>query len=164
MNNKFYAVQRDRADAWDNGSDDLDTAKDMLKRQGAGLIAVIENGFCVEEINFFDLFSMYDLTNDELAGIVERADAWDKPGVWDAMEELCDRAGRKLRDMTGGGVDCSAYFGALRAAAAEFLADTPDVSNDTPDLIDWLSHGAEQADAVRLAYAIQDILDVDLGI
>ena len=163
MSNEWYAVQYSPADAWDNGSDDLETAKAMLKRQGAGLIAVIVDDFCEEEITFDDLFDMDDFSDEELADIVGEADAWDKPGVMEAMKKLCDRAGRKLRDMTGAGVDCSEHFAALRGSApAEFLADTPDISDDQPDMIDWLRHGAEQADMEHLAYAVQDILGISL--
>jgi predicted metal-dependent hydrolase len=81
----------------------------------------------------------------------------------EAMDAICDRAGRKLRDMVESGQDCSDHFTALRgSAAAEFLADTPDVSADQPDMIDWLRHGAEQAELEHLAYAVQDILGVSL--
>lgn len=51
---KWYAVQRESSDAWDNGSYDRETAMEMLNEQGCGLIAVIdeESGYCVEEIYF----------------------------------------------------------------------------------------------------------------
>lgn len=54
---KWYAVQKDRDDAWDNGSYDLDTAREILKEQGYGLIAVIdeESNFCEKEIEYEDL-------------------------------------------------------------------------------------------------------------
>ena len=54
---RWYAVQESRVDAWDYGSDDYSTAVQMLKKQGHGLIAVInENtGCCVEEIEFDDI-------------------------------------------------------------------------------------------------------------
>lgn len=50
----WYAVQEDRTDAWDVGSYDLDEAKNMLKQQGRGLIAVIneDTNFCESEITF----------------------------------------------------------------------------------------------------------------
>ena len=53
----WYAVQKTREDAWDNGTHDLDEAKEMLKEQGYGLIAVIdeESNFCEEEIEYEDL-------------------------------------------------------------------------------------------------------------
>lgn len=163
MSNKWYAVQYNPADAWDNGSDDLETAKAMLKRQGAGLIAVIVDDFCEEEITFDDLFDMDDFSDEELADIVGEASAWDIPGVMEAMTILCDRAGQKLCDMMAAGVDCSEHFAALRGSApAEFLTDTPDISNEQWDMIDWLRHGAEQADMEHLAYAVQDILGVSL--
>ena len=49
---KWYAVQETREDAWDYGSADKDTAIQMLKDQGHGLIAVIEDDICIEEITF----------------------------------------------------------------------------------------------------------------
>ena len=53
----WYAVQKTREDAWDYGSHDKDEAIKMLKEQGSGLIAVIdeEDSFCLEEILFEDL-------------------------------------------------------------------------------------------------------------
>ena len=55
--NIWYAVQEDSEDAWDYGSHNFDEAKLMLKDQGCGLIAVIENGdFCKDEIRYEDLF------------------------------------------------------------------------------------------------------------
>ena len=55
---KWYAVQKDRTDAWDNGSHDYNTAVEMLKEQGCGLIAVIneDTGVCEEEIEYDDIF------------------------------------------------------------------------------------------------------------
>lgn len=55
---KWYAVQENRMDAWDNGSDNYDTAVAMLKEQGCGLIAVIneDTGVCEEEIEYDDIF------------------------------------------------------------------------------------------------------------
>lgn len=161
---KWYAVQMDNSDDWDNGSFDFDEAKEMLKHQGRGLIAVIVNeDYCDEEITFDDLFNLDDLSDEDLADIVAGADDW--TAVLDEMKILCDRAGKKLREMAGAGADCADHFAALRKSApAEFLADTPDVSDEKPDLIDWLRDGAEQADMVMLAYAVQDILNIDLGI
>ena len=54
---KWYAVQKDRTDAWDNGSDNYDTAVAMLMEQGCGLIAVIneDTGVCEEEIDIDDI-------------------------------------------------------------------------------------------------------------
>lgn len=56
--NRWYAVQENRTDAWDNGSDDYLTAVSMLEEQGRGLIAVIDEntGCCIEEIEYEDLF------------------------------------------------------------------------------------------------------------
>lgn len=55
---KWYAVQKDRTDAWDNGSHDYNTAVEMLKEQGCGLVAVIneDTGVCEEEIEYDDIF------------------------------------------------------------------------------------------------------------
>ena len=60
-NKKWYAVQTDRTDDWGTGSYDYDEAVQMLKEQGYGLIAVIDEGsnpseaVCVEEIEFDSL-------------------------------------------------------------------------------------------------------------
>lgn len=51
----WYAVQETREDAWDYGSDNYDTAVQMLKEQGGGLIAVIDNNVCVEELEYDDV-------------------------------------------------------------------------------------------------------------
>lgn len=53
----WFAVTSDNYDAWDNGSLDLDEAKEMLREQGCGLIAVIDesDNFCLDEIRFEDL-------------------------------------------------------------------------------------------------------------
>ena len=48
----WYAVQETREDAWDYGSHDKEEAIEMLKKQGHGLIAVIDDDFCVEEIEY----------------------------------------------------------------------------------------------------------------
>lgn len=55
---KWYAVQEDRTDAWDNGSHDYTEAVQMLEAQGSGLIAVIDEntGCCVEEIEYEEIF------------------------------------------------------------------------------------------------------------
>jgi len=51
---KWYAVQMESTDDWGNGSYDYNEAVEMLKEQGAGLIAVIdeETNYCLEEIRF----------------------------------------------------------------------------------------------------------------
>lgn len=53
----WYAVQKTREDAWDYGSHDKDEAIKMLREQGCGLIAVIDEAenFCEDEILFEDL-------------------------------------------------------------------------------------------------------------
>lgn len=53
---KWFAVQMQSADEWDNGSADFEEAKAMLKDQGGGLIAVIVNDFCESEITYEELF------------------------------------------------------------------------------------------------------------
>ena len=54
---KWFAVQKDRTDQWDNGSYNYLEAVEMLEAQGCGLIAVIDenSGLCVEEIEYEDL-------------------------------------------------------------------------------------------------------------
>ena len=58
---KWYAVQESREDDWGTGSYDYEEAVRMLKEQGHGLIAVIDEGsnpseaVCVEEIEFDSL-------------------------------------------------------------------------------------------------------------
>ena len=53
---KWYAVQKTREDAWDYGSENYDEAVEMLKNQGYGLIAVIENDTeCVDERLYDDI-------------------------------------------------------------------------------------------------------------
>ena len=54
----WYAVQKEKTDAWDNGSHNYGEAVDMLKAQGTGLIAVIDEDtkYCEEEIRYEDLF------------------------------------------------------------------------------------------------------------
>ena len=51
-NKKWYAVQTDRTDDWGTGSYDYNEAVQMLKRQGRGLIAVIDGDVCVNEIEY----------------------------------------------------------------------------------------------------------------
>lgn len=54
----WYAVQQTSEDAWDNGNEDYDTAVEMLRAQGHGLIAVIDDDakVCLKEIAYSDLF------------------------------------------------------------------------------------------------------------
>ena len=53
-NRIWYAVQESSEDSWDYGSDDYETAKDMLLRQGHGQIAVIDTktNFCLNEFYY----------------------------------------------------------------------------------------------------------------
>ena len=57
-NRLWYAVQGNKADAWDCGSYDYQEAVTMLAEQGYGLIAVINDytGTCLEEVEYKDLF------------------------------------------------------------------------------------------------------------
>lgn len=55
---KWYAVQLDSAyDDWGTGSYDYCEAVEMLKEQGAGLIAVVDEvtGCCMYEISYDDV-------------------------------------------------------------------------------------------------------------
>ena len=54
----WYAVQRDPEDEWGNGSEDYAAAVEMLRAQGHGLIAVIDDDakVCLGEILYSDLF------------------------------------------------------------------------------------------------------------
>ena len=98
MEKKWYAVQVTSEDAWDNGSFDLDEAKKMLEEvlaeKGRGLIAVIEDDFCTEELGWWDLFynRLSWMSEEALAGIVREADTWDGYRVEECMVELCRRA------------------------------------------------------------------------
>lgn len=70
---KWYAVQTDSSDAWDNGSYDYDEAVEMLKKQGCGLIAEIEEDeddkVCVGEIPYEkiadDLYTVYWIAGEK---------------------------------------------------------------------------------------------------
>lgn len=55
MIKRWYAVQEDKTDFWDNGTYDYFEAEEMLLNQGKGLIAVIENDFCIKEITYDDI-------------------------------------------------------------------------------------------------------------
>lgn len=59
LRNQWYAIQKDRTDGWDNGSYNYQDAIKILKNQGHGLIAVIDEntGCCIEEITFEELFN-----------------------------------------------------------------------------------------------------------
>ena len=55
---RWYAVRESRQDGWSNGSYSYDEAVAMLKAQGQGLIAVINerSGEYEEEIEYSDIF------------------------------------------------------------------------------------------------------------
>lgn len=105
------------------------------------------------------------LEDNYLAEIVSSANTWDQPRVMEAMTDLCYHAGQRLKNMVSNGQDCSGIFKDLRSCvedSVEFFEGTPDVSDDTSDIIDWLRDGGEQADMLRLAYVVEAILGVDL--
>ena len=96
-----------------------------------------------------------------IANFVRAASAWDEPNTEDAMAVLCRRAGQELRDMPEGD-EKQNLLDEIRRLAPEFLEDTPDVSAEVPDLIDFIQD-PEQASWGDIAFVIQDILGVDLG-
>ena len=165
---KWYAVQETPADGWDFGSEDFEKAKSMLKAQGWGLIAVIDNDYCEKEISFENLFDMEDFTNDELADIIRNSYDQDEPGHVKAMGILCARAGDQLRKMALAGEDCTEIYDDLRHSVINWESwfdGTPDCDDSGNDLIDWLHDGAEQAiQYPYLAGVIENILDVSLGV
>lgn len=54
---KWYAIQRDRSDPWDDGTWDYEEALRLLDGQNCGLIAVIntKTGYCEREILYEDI-------------------------------------------------------------------------------------------------------------
>ena len=54
---RWYAIQRDRSDPWDDGTWDYEEALRLLDGQNCGLIAVInpETGCCEREIAYEDI-------------------------------------------------------------------------------------------------------------
>ena len=91
---KWYAVQADRTDAWDNGSYDFGTAAEMLREQGHGLIAVIneDTGLCDEELEHDTLFGEYEEPNEQA---IEEARAAAEAQALAAAEVEAARAGGK---------------------------------------------------------------------
>lgn len=57
MERIWYAVQETSDDGWDNGSYNIEEAVEMLKKQGHGLIAAIDedNSFCLDEYTYDDV-------------------------------------------------------------------------------------------------------------
>lgn len=57
MKRLWYAVMEKSTDAWDYGSHDFYEAVDMLKKQGYGEIAVIDedDAFCINEYSYDDV-------------------------------------------------------------------------------------------------------------
>lgn len=93
-NNRWYAVQLTREDLWDNGSYSYEEAVAMLRKQGHGLIAVIDEaaGFCEDEIKYADLF------DEELAPASPEEDPEDAAlrAIW--QEEHDAWEGRRAAD------------------------------------------------------------------
>lgn len=57
MERIWYAVQETSADDWETGSYNIEEAVEMLKKQGHGLIAAIDedNAFCLDEYTYDDV-------------------------------------------------------------------------------------------------------------
>jgi hypothetical protein len=55
----WYAVQEQSSDGWDKGSYNINEAVAMLKEQGRGLIAAIdeEDAFCLDEYTYDELIT-----------------------------------------------------------------------------------------------------------
>lgn len=91
MENRWFAAMRDREDSdWGYGSYDLEEAKEMLAGMCTddGLIAVIEDDICVEELTYDELFDVKLVVvdrvgSDEWTEIV--ADEEDADKMWDKM-------------------------------------------------------------------------------
>lgn len=99
MTRRWYAVQETREDAWDRGSYDYDDAVRMLREQGHGLIAVIDESeqenFCLEEIQYEDTADAWkvrsDLDNntlDELGPMVSDDIRWSPAMVREDAENF----------------------------------------------------------------------------
>ena len=73
---KWYAVQKSTEDAWDYGSHDYDETVEMLRKQGNGLIAVIneDTNYCEKEIWFEEVAEMKQITNKEVAQRLDNMD------------------------------------------------------------------------------------------
>ena len=73
----WYAVQETKEDDWGTGSSDLEEALAMLREQGRGLIAVIEEGpdpVCIEEIPFDAVRPVYAVRDREAGNVIETFD------------------------------------------------------------------------------------------
>lgn len=63
---KWYAVMKKDYEFRDYGSEDYEEAVKMLKEQGEGYIAVIENGdYCAEIIYYADIIENWEVWNME---------------------------------------------------------------------------------------------------
>ena len=91
--NKWYAVLRDREDTdWGYGSFDLEEAKEMLVGlcTDDGLIAVIENDVCIQELGYEELYDknlvVIDRAGcDEWSDVVESEEEADM--MWDRLTD-----------------------------------------------------------------------------
>lgn len=81
----WFAVQEKNTDAWDYGSSDYDTACEMLKEQGCGLIAVIENDCCIAEYPYSEL--VCGMTREELEKAVLDIVLYDMEIVFEFSEQ-----------------------------------------------------------------------------
>lgn len=180
-NKKCYAVQLSTSDGWDNGSYDFEEAKAMLKKQGRGLIAVIDDDYCEEEIWFDDLYDLDDFDDDELAEYVAEADAWDEYGVVERMKILAHRANRELWKMYKSGLDGNVDVSMTWAEDILSWINYDDENSDwdekvwkAGEVLEELASGDSSRTSNEMAWNyegwpsiaryIQTILDVDLGI
>lgn len=169
-NNKWYAIQRTSADSWDNGTFDYDEAEEMLRKQGGGLIAVIENDFCTEEIPYDDIWGRLDyLLPESLAAVVRFEETWDSERTQEAMYELCEWA---YSEFDGVENKKSIACDILNKLHKEGTDDIRKYSEQdiTDDLIKEAKDILEDYDEIScedpcdIARIFQIILDIDLGI
>ena len=79
MNNEiddriWFAVQKDPEDDWSFGTYDKDEAIEMLKKQGCGLIAAIDNMTCIYEIYYEDVIDQ-DQSDEESLDLIYEEEA-----------------------------------------------------------------------------------------
>lgn len=97
-NKRWYAVQLESTDPWNNGSYDLDEAIEMLREQGSGLIAVIneETQFCEDELTYEDLIDEDPDLLDKNGNAVKVGDwVMDGDGTYE-IGEINYRSGRQV--------------------------------------------------------------------
>lgn len=81
----WFAVQEKNTDAWDYGSSEFAKACEMLKEQGCGLIAVIENDCCIKEYQYSEL--VCGMTREELEKAVLDIVLYDMDIVFEFSEQ-----------------------------------------------------------------------------